>query len=78
MHVRLPPAVHHRLQVAIAWVRRGIRESLRCRECGQQVSPLADVCGHCGAGNPVKVHISPALLLTAAGSEAFLILLSLR
>ena len=78
MHLRLPSAVHHRLQVAKTWVGRRIRESLLCRECGERVSPLAEVCGHCGAGNPVKFHVSPALLLTAIASEACLIMLSLR
>jgi predicted amidophosphoribosyltransferase len=78
MHLQLPPAVRQELQHAKILVLRRVRESLLCRECGKQVHLLADVCDHCGAGNPVKIHISPVLLLTAIACEAFLIMLSLR
>jgi len=78
MHLRLPPAVRQELQDAKTLVLRRVRESLLCRECGKQVSPLADVCDHCGAGNPVKIHISPTLLFTAIACEAYLIMMSLR
>lgn len=78
MHLQLPPAFRQRLQDAKTSVCRRVRESLLCRECGKQVSPLADVCDHCGAGNPVKIHVSPSLLITAITCEAYLIMLSLR
>ena len=66
------------MEGAKTWVWRRIRESLLCRECGKPVGPLANVCDHCGAGNPVKIHISLTLLVTAIASEAYLIMLSLR
>jgi len=78
MHLRLTSAVHHRLQAAKTWVGHRIRESSLCRECGKLVSPLADVCDHFGAGNPLTIHISPSVFITAIASEAFLIMLALR
>jgi len=78
MQLRLPPAVRQELQDAKTLVLRRVRESLLCRECGKQVSLLADVCDHCGAGNPVKIRISPTLLFTAIACEAYLIMMSLR
>jgi ribosomal protein L40E len=78
MHLRLSPAVGHWLQDARTSVRRRVRESLVCRECGKQVGLLADVCDHCGAGNPVRIHVSPSLLITAISCEACLIMMSLR
>ncbi len=78
MHLRLPPAVRQEWQDAKTLVLRRVRESLLCRECGNQVSLLADVCHHCGAGNPVKIHISPILLFAAIACEACLIMMCLR
>ncbi len=78
MHLQLPPAVRQELHDAKILVLRRVRESLLCRECGKQVGLLADVCDHCGAGNPVKINISPVLLFAAIACEAFLIMMSLR
>ncbi len=78
MHLQLPPAVRQELQHARILVLRRVRESLLCRECGKRVHLLADVCNHCGAGNPVKIHISPVLLVAAIACEAVLIVMSLR
>ena len=78
MSFRLSPAVLNWLRDARTSVRRRVHESLLCRECGQQVRLLANVCEHCGAGNPIKIHVSPSLIITAAACEAVLILMSLH
>jgi ribosomal protein L37E len=71
---------------ALAKAQQGLRQYLRslvkevsqCRECGHPVNLLRDeVCERCGAGKPVKVSISPSLLVTAAACELTLILLQL-
>ena len=52
-------------------------ELTTCRECGGLTSPTAWICEHCGTGNPVKIGVSPQLLLTAIACEVVLVLLSL-
>ena len=48
-----------------------------CRECGRLVNPLAWICEHCGTGNPVKIGVSPQLLVTAIACEIVLVFLNL-
>ncbi len=59
------------------WARRFWDEASACRECGQSVNPLAWICEHCGTGNPVKIGVSPQVLLTAVACEIVLVLLNL-
>jgi hypothetical protein len=63
-------------------VRRG-KESLQvsvkrffeCRQCGHPVNLLRnDLCERCGAARPVKLDISPSVLVTAVGCELALLL----
>ncbi len=66
-----------RLGHGLERLRTAVRDSSRCRECGE-VTPLgAEVCEHCGAGTPVRWNLSPALLVTAAVAEVLLLAIRL-
>ncbi len=54
------------------------KAAFACRECGQLASPWDRVCKHCGTGNPVKIGVSPQLMLTAVVCEVVLLYLNLR
>jgi hypothetical protein len=58
------------------WLR--LKQASTCRQCDRPVNPLANICQHCGTGNPVKVGVSPHLLLTAVACEVVLLALNLR
>lgn len=74
------------LMTALARTHQGVRRYLsrlvkevsHCRECGHPVNLLRDdICERCGAGKPIRVSISPSVLVTAAACELTLILLQL-
>jgi hypothetical protein len=44
-----------------------------CRSCEGRVHPWDNVCRHCGAGCPVFIGCSPAVIVTAMLSEAVLV-----
>jgi hypothetical protein len=62
------------LQVAGEWWRFRTEEFSRCRACERPINPLADVCEHCGAGNPVKIAAFPAVVITAVCCEICLLI----
>ena len=57
--------------------KRFCQEMSACRECGRPANPLAWICEHCGTGNPVKIGVSPQVLVTAIACEIVLVLLNL-
>ena len=63
-----------------AWTRfwLWVQEALACRQCGRPARPWDRVCQHCGTGNPVKIGVSPQLMLTAVACEMVLLYLNLR
>jgi len=46
-----------------------------CRECGQPAGYFDTICCHCGAGNPVKLPISPCVMFTAVAAQMAIVLL---
>lgn len=59
------------------YLRDRAKSSLECRECGQPNGLLQSVCGYCGAGNPVRIGVSPMVLVTGAGCELTILILQL-
>jgi hypothetical protein len=60
------------------YLRRVTEELSECRECGHPVNFFRDdICERCGVGKPIRINISPCVLLTAAGCELTLLLLVL-
>lgn len=55
-----------------------VQKALACRQCGRPASPWERVCQHCGTGNPVKIGVSPQLMLTAVACEMALLYLNFR
>ena len=71
-------ALAHAPQGVRRYLRQAADDFSRCRECGRRVSLLRnDVCEHCGAGRPLKLNISPCVLITGVGSELTVLLLQL-
>ena len=48
------------------------KECRTCRECQGEVSPLDNVCPNCGVAFPVRIPISPSLLVTAFAAVFFI------
>ena len=63
-----------------AWTqfRLWVQKALTCRQCGRPAAPWDRVCQHCGTGNPIKIGVSPQLMLTAVACEIALLYLKLR
>ena len=52
-------------QFSRKWFRCRGMEFVRCRQCGDEVRFLEDICPHCGASSPARV--APSLLVLVAG-----------
>lgn len=72
---RLDEGIKGGLQRTGDWLRCSIDQWRSCRECGGQVKAFAQICGHCGARNPVKISAVQGVVLGAALSETLLLLL---
>lgn len=57
------------------WLGRCLRACRTCRECQRPVSLMTDICPHCGVSSPVKISLSPSVLVVAFSSESILLLL---
>ena len=75
MQDQLHQSVQPRLQRAGEWLKRLMDEWRNCRECGGRVAPLAQICRHCGARNPIKISAVQSVVLSAALAETLLLLL---
>lgn len=52
-----------------------LREACTCRSCGRPANPCWRFCKHCGAGHPIRVHISPSVVVTTVSCEVSIVLL---
>jgi hypothetical protein len=57
-------------QAIRARYRRFVKTATTCRDCQRQVSPLWDVCPHCGLRDPVRLPISASTIIVSFGSLA--------
>ena len=68
----------HRLRRAVVeCAGRLAEEATACRECRRRVSFLSKICRHCGAGNPVRIPVSPSVVVTVFGSQLAIIFLKM-
>jgi uncharacterized OB-fold protein len=64
LHKRFPAATRS-LRRTVEALRDRFQKALQCSQCGQHVALFAELCPHCGAGNPVRVSRSSSVLLAA-------------
>lgn len=75
MRACLPYPVRRSWAWAASWFHARTDELRHCRECGHEVAPLDEICGHCGVIGPARVNISATLGIVALASIAFLLML---
>jgi Zn finger protein HypA/HybF involved in hydrogenase expression len=68
-HTGRTVALHtkRRLWQGRQWLLARERECFQCRACDRPVGPFETTCPHCGAANPAKITISPAIILCGLG-----------
>lgn len=49
------------------WLFAHGRECFQCRACDRPVGPFETTCRHCGAANPARIALSPAIILCVLG-----------